>query len=145
MIITALLLVGMLPISLVAQADAVAQKGFYLVNWSREMQNSKYEYDHVYGMPYTWINSANFDADSQSINIGVYFDGYSTSNIQSAAASLKEEFDAYPAGARYINLAALASVFKDCVKDAIDMEDGVRLVAGEGATLLGVPFCETSS
>ena len=129
LILTVLMLGSMFPASIAAQAENVTKKGFYLANWDRKVANDEYQYDYVYGMPYTWINSANFDNNTESINIGVYFDSYSTSDLKAAAAGLKEEFDKFPAGARYINLAAMGTVFKDCVKDAIDMEDGVRLVA----------------
>ncbi len=121
LIMTVLMLAALFPASIMAQAETVTKEGFYFVNWGRDFDTG--EYDYVHWMPYTWINSANFDANTESINIGVYFnDSYSTSNIEAAAAELYDEFKNRPAGARYINLAALATVFKDCVKDAIDME-----------------------
>ena len=127
MLLTFLLLVALFPASIVAQAETVTKEGFYLVNWDRDFESG--DYNHVYWMPYTWINSSNFDANTESVNIGVYFNGYSSSDIKAAAAELRDEFNNRPAGSRYINLAALGTIFKDCVKDAIDMEDGVRLVA----------------
>ncbi len=129
LILTVLMLVALFPASVMVQAESVTKEGFYLVNWDREMDHVDYKYDYVYGMPYTWIGSDKYNSDSEQINIGLYFDGYSTSNIEAAAQRLYEEFANRPAGSRYINLAAMASVFNVCVKDAIDMEDGVRLVA----------------
>ena len=128
LLLTVLMLAAMFPASMVTQAANVTKEGFYLVNWDRGSGTG--EYNYVYSMPYTWINSANYTADSPSINIGLYFSGdFSTSNIQAAAKAMHEDFSKRPAGSRYFNLAAMAGVFKDCVKDAIDMEDGVRLVA----------------
>ena len=127
LVLSVVLLVALFPASIVAKAETVTKEGFYLVNWGREF--SAGDYDYVYAMPYTWINSSNYNSDSEHINIGLYFNGYSTSNIEAAAEALYEEFSKYPVGSRYINLAAMASVFNVCVKDAIDMEDGVRLVA----------------
>lgn len=127
LLLTVIMLAALFPASIAAQAETVTKEGFYLVNWGREIENGTY--DHVYAMPYTWIDTSRFSADSQSINIDVYFNNYNTGDIKEAAAKLYDDFEQRPAGARYINLAALASVFKHCVKDAIDMEDGVRLVA----------------
>ncbi|MBR2937090.1 MAG: hypothetical protein IKB80_01125 [Oscillospiraceae bacterium] len=127
LILTVLLLAGLFPASIVAQADTVTKEGFYLVNWDRNFKTG--DYDYVYWMPYTYIDKNKYSADAESIDVSMFFDGHSTSNVEAAAAELHDEFSKRPVGARYINLAALGSVFKKCVKDAIDMEDGVRLVA----------------
>ena len=126
--LTVLMLATLFPASIMAQAETVTKEGFYLVNFGRDVE--KKEYDYVYTMPKAEISSNMFDANTKSINMSLYFnDGFYINNIEAAAKKLHEFFSDRPAGSRYINLAALPTVFKHCVKDAIDMEDGVRLVA----------------
>lgn len=126
LLLTLILLVALFPAGIVAQAETVTKEGFYLVNWGRDFDTGDYE--NVYWMPYTWINASKFDANSESINITMYIGDESASDVDDAADLLYDEFKNRPVGSRYINLAAMATVFNDCVKDAVDMEDGVRLV-----------------
>jgi len=126
LILTFVLLVALFPAKLVARAETVTTKPFYYVNWDRSFEAG--EYDYVYAMPYTWINTGELKDDVEQINIGVYFNGYSTSNVEAAAAELYDEFKNYPVGARYLNLAAMGGVFNRFVDAAVDMEKGVELV-----------------
>ena len=126
LLLTVLMLAALFPASTVAQAETVTKEGFYYVNWDRSFDDGIYEY--VYAMPYTWINSSNLKDDTQQVNIGVYFKDSSTSNIKTAAAKLHEDFSKRPVGSRYLNLAAMGTVFTRFVEDAVDMEKGVALV-----------------
>jgi len=126
LLLTVLLLVSLFPVSLVAQAETVSTKPFYLVNFDRNFETGTF--DHVYWTAWTWIDSSKFDANSESINIGVYFNGFSTTDVEIAAAELYDEFKNRPAGTRVLDFSSMATVFKRCVRDAVDMEDGVRLV-----------------
>lgn len=126
LILTVVLLVALFPTSIVAKAETVTKKPFYFVNWDRGFDDG--EYDYVYSMPYTWINTGNLKDDTAQINIGVYFNGFSTSNVEEAAAEMYDLFKNRPAGSRYFNLAAMGSVFDKYVKAAVDMEKGVELV-----------------
>ena len=126
LILTVLMLAALFPASVITQAETVTKEGFYYVNWDRSFDNG--DYDYVYSMPYTWINASALKDDVEHINIGVYFNGYSTSNVEAAAAELYDEFQKVPAGARYLNLAAMGSVFNRFCEAAVDMEQGVALV-----------------
>jgi len=118
-------------------AGDVTLKPFYLVNWDRNIETNAYS--NAYYMPYTWTKiyaegteAAKTDwyyPEEDRIAIGLYFKGKSTSNIDTAAQWLYEEFSVRPAGTRYINLAALGTTFRALAKDAIDFEDAIRLTS----------------
>ena len=126
LVLAVVMLAALLPTSIVTHAETVTKEPFYLLSFSRDFATGTYE--HIYWKPYTWINSSKFDANSESINIGVYFYEGSASNVEKAAAKLYEEFKDRPVGTRRLGLSAMKTVFEKCVKDAVDMEDGVRLV-----------------
>ncbi len=127
LILTVLLLAGLFPASIVAQAETVTKKPFYCLNFDRGFDTGDFQY--VYWTPYTWINKDTFNSGSEYINIGLYFSGdYSTADVDDAAAEMYDEFRNRPAGTRVLDLSAMQTVFTDCVRDAVDMEDGVRLV-----------------
>jgi len=125
-LLTVVLVAALFPAALFAQAETPDVKPFYLVNWGRGFETGTF--DNVYWMPYTWTKTAWFYPEEDRIDIGMYFNGKSTSDMDTAAQWLYEEFSQRPAGTRYINLAAMGTVFRAYVKDVIDFEDGIRLV-----------------
>ena len=105
-----LLIVAMvLPFGLTAQAESVAKKPFYLVNWgvlTDADPNVTKDFTNTFYMPYIWFNS-------DKLKNGVTYayaskTGGSGNGVEGAkiiAASTKKWFDEnkIPAGARYIN------------------------------------------
>ena len=89
LILTVLMIAALFPAS-VSGAEAVTKQPFYFLNFDRSFDAKDYNY--VNWQPYTWINKEKFDANSESVNIGVYFNGYSSSDVDTAAAELYDEF-----------------------------------------------------
>ena len=104
--------------SMTVGAENVTQKPFYMVN----VGTVEPEYQYVYYMPFFWTRPvAEGDTD---ITVSVY----GTTDPIKIAAAMKEDFDARPAGARYVNLSTVPDVFLDCVVDVVDLTRGVTLV-----------------
>ena len=88
LVLSFLLIAALFPAS-VAQADTVTKQPFYFLNFDRTFNAADYNY--VYWQAYTWINSSKFDATSISINIGIYVNGTSSSNVETAAKTENKE------------------------------------------------------
>ena len=126
LLLIVLLLVSLFPVNIVTQAETVSKKPFYFLNFDRTFNGNDYAF--LEWQVYTWINTEKLTDDTKQINIGLYFDGDSYSNVDTAAAELYDVFKNRPAGTRAISLNAMKSVFEKYVKDAVDMERGVALV-----------------
>ena len=120
--LSVLLLATSFPAS-AAKTETVTQKGFYIVNWNDLEEVDGYTFDHVYHMPFTWVNTAKLDQDP----LPVLFKCYNTSNIQKVAKLMYEDFSKRPEGTRIFNYAAMATILKNTVVDVVDMEKGVAL------------------
>ena len=90
-----LVIVLVLPTGVLVQAEEVETRPFYMATWGDVYKDEGLEY--VYGMAYTWNN---FDLLREGEN---HVQIFGKSDIKEAAAALKEEFDTYPEGARYVN------------------------------------------
>ena len=127
------LIVSLLPMTLFSTAifaeaeTAPTVQPFYMVNYYRGITTNSFS--NVYYMPKAEISTSAFNANSTQINMNVVMDGATYSDIAQAAKLMYDDFVKRPAGTRYLNLPGLPTVFNECVKDAIDFEDGIRLVS----------------
>jgi len=100
-----LIIALLLPMGITANAAEAEIKPFYFANWSSVGDDEGYT--NVYPMVYLW-------ADGKAMAEGeVYITCPSLggSTPETIAENIKEEFDKYPAGARYINFSPLATAF----------------------------------
>jgi len=99
----------LIPMCLTTQAAEVEKAPFYMTNWVIPTVDC----DYVYGAAF--LHSA-FSGGKESIREGEFaarFSGLSGVTIPDMAASLKEEFDTYPDGCRYISFSALHSAIHE--------------------------------
>jgi len=108
-----LALAMLLPMGLTARAADVEKKPFYSVNWVAP----PFECEYVWGTPFM---NASTTETIKNINNGI-FDArireVSGSTIPEMAAGLKELFDTYPDGARYISLSCLQKAIHSWPED----------------------------
>ena len=110
-----LVLVMLVPMGVVAQAEGAEKKPFYMTNWS------VFESDlsHVYYMPFFWCDKNSIAAgEMPRVSWGV-------SDMDQLAQKLKETFDAYPEGARYINFCLIHEALRYMVEDACILDAGI--------------------
>ena len=122
-----LLLVMLIPMFVVAQAEEVADKPFYLLNMTAAESE---DIVNVYPSPYFWAMPINEDDPVMKVTWGdkspeVY--NTKVDNIPTIAAALKEHFEDYPAGTRYFNFIALHGALHTLAEDVIFLEAGVEL------------------
>ncbi len=114
-----LLIVAMLiPMGITAQAEEVKKDPIYNVNWVAP----PFECEYVYGTPFVYASSG---VMLENIKKGV-FDARIReapgSTIEAMAASLKELFDTYPDGARFLSLSALQTAIHNSAEDIVFLE-----------------------
>ncbi len=95
-----LVLAMLIPMGLVAQAEEPVKKTFSLVNWEDVGIEEYDSFKNVYYTPYFWTNGDKLTSTGQ-YTVSCPTVGGST--IEQMAANLKELFDTYPEGARYVN------------------------------------------
>lgn len=91
----------LLPVGIVPQVSAAETKPFYLVNWKEKaVDDITYEeYSNIFYMPFFYSNAKWVTEDSIKVSWGT-------------PQELKELFDTFPEGARYINLSALSTAIE---------------------------------
>ena len=115
-----LILAMLIPMGLVAQAETVTIKPFYVLSNDVE-GNVKY----IYQRPKTWVNKAKITDDAE--NMPVLFMSYNSTSIKASAKALYEDFSKRPVGTRYLGYAAMATMLKETVVDVVDMTRGVNI------------------
>jgi len=120
-----LVLVMLLPMCLVVQAEEAATKPFYTVNWEKVDE----EYSNVYYMPWFWSNANTVKKGQAHISWG-------TSVIKDLALKTKEYFDKVPEGARYINFNLPHAAHHNLNEDACILEKTIPVVSGWLETFL---------
>ena len=98
-----------LPLCVTARAAEVEKAPFYMTNWV----STTVDCDYVYGAAFM---HASFDAGIKNIANGIFdarINGISGNTIEDMAENLKEEFDTYPDGCRYISFSALHRAIHD--------------------------------
>ena len=118
--LTILLLAVLFPASIVSNAESVKVSPYYVVNWGGVADDV---YEHMYGLPYTWISKNDITPTTTQINPTLF----SSSDVKVSAQNLKEMFDARPEGTRYINLVFTRTVLTTTAKAQIDLTHGVGL------------------
>lgn len=93
-----LVLTMLIPMGLTAQAAEVGKQEFYVINWD---EGGGYDdFENVYYTPYFWTDGEKLE------KTGVYTvscPSVGGGTPEAIAANLKELFDTYPEGARYVN------------------------------------------
>jgi len=114
-----LVVIMILPMCLVAQADGASTDvlPFTFINWNDPGK----KYDNVREMPYFWL----YFADYVSETLDIKYPGGGGADIPSIAKGLKETFDKYPEGSRFINFPMVIEVKAENV---IFLEKGPRMV-----------------
>lgn len=113
--LTLVLLAAFLPVGTVTHGAEAEKLGFYTVNFG-----GIEPFSNVYALSFFW-GKVNKDNECE---VSVY----GASDIPTIAQKTKEDMNNRPDGARYFYFSAMTDVFKNTVKDAIDMTEGVRLV-----------------
>jgi len=103
-----LVLAMLIPMCLSVQAEEAAKKPFSLVNWEDVGIDDYDSFEYVYYTPYFWANPDYVVKGELRISAP----SIGGSGIKGMAEALKELFDTYPEGARYINFSPLASCMK---------------------------------
>ena len=95
-----LILAMLIPMGISVQADNTAKKPFTLVNWEESGVGLYDTYENVFHTPYFWTNGDKLQST------GVYTVScpqVGGGTPEAIAKNLKELFDKYPDGARYVN------------------------------------------
>ena len=109
------MLLGLLPAGAVVNAESVTDLGFYTVNFG-----GIEPFSNVYTLTFFW---GRVTAD-RKCQVSVY----GSTDIKTIAQKCKDDMNNRPDGARYFYFSAMTDVFKNTVKDAIDMTEGVKMV-----------------
>lgn len=112
-----LILALLIPMGAVAQAEEADVKPFYMIQWSGFESDLTYNW----AMPYFWANSGNMDTPLESIAWNNEYD------ISKIAQNLKELFDTYPDGTRYINYNLVGTAFDVLAEDVVFVDKGVEV------------------
>lgn len=112
-----LILALLIPMGAVAQAEEADVKPFYMIQWSGFESDLTYNW----AMPYFWANSGNMDVPLESIAWNNEYD------ISKIAQNLKELFDTYPDGTRYINYNLVGTAFDVLAEDVVFVDKGVEV------------------
>ena len=113
-----LILAMLIPMGVVAQAEEVETKPFYMTTWS----GFESDLDNVYYMPFFWGNPSSFaENEMPSVSWGV-------SDIVALAEKTKEEFNARPEGSRHINLSMANTAFHKLGEDACIFDKAVPVI-----------------
>ena len=125
--ILAILLVAImvLPMCLVTGAaeEAPEKKPFYVSYWHSSPAGEDFVGDHCYAMPFFYCDPIEGEIDKLSILIAS-----TTRDPIKGAKVLKELFDSYPEGTRYINFSPTFKVFSTFAEDIIFMDKGVKYI-----------------
>ena len=109
-----LLIVAMLiPVGITAGAEEaeIEKKPFTLVNWTVGTK----EYTNVYYMPFFWSSGAKYRESLRNGEVVVCWrEVGNVDTIPELAVKLKELFDTFPVGSRYINFSTLVATFQEC-------------------------------
>lgn len=114
-----LALVMLLAMGLVARAEETEIRPYYMLNWDRFEEG----FSNVYDMPYFWA----FPVKKDAMDAKVAWND--ETSIPKIAQNLKEEFDARPAGTRYILWCLPTTAFGDVAEDVVFVEKGIEVSA----------------
>lgn len=112
-----MILALLIPMGTIAHAEEAEVKPFYIIQWS----NFKSELSYNWYMPYFWANSGRMNQPLESIAWNNEYD------ISKMAKNLKELFDTYPDGTRYINYNLVGTAFDVLQEDVIFVDKGVEV------------------
>lgn len=119
LMLTLVMLIMLLPVG-AAEAETVTKKPFYTIN-SSALES---EFEYVYALPNFWVNGSKLTGESLPISVSGY-----GSTIPTIASSMKDDMNARPDGARYINFSTLAIAFNNLHEDVIFMDKAATLIA----------------
>ncbi len=109
-----LLIIAMLVpmgITVGAQEAEIEKKPFTLANWTVGTK----EYTNVYYMPFFWSSGDKYRESLRNGEVVVCWrEVGNVDTIPELAVKLKELFDTFPKGSRYINFSTLAATFQEC-------------------------------
>ena len=108
-----LILVLLVPMGITTNAETaeVEKKPFTLANWTVGTK----EYTNVYFMPFFWSSGAKYRESLRNGEVVVCWrEVGNVDTIPEMAVKLKELFDTYPEGSRYINFSTLVATFQEC-------------------------------
>jgi len=115
-LLTLLMLLSLIPAGAAAQTETVEKKGFYTVNWSDV--DPEWGFDYVYYMPFFYAGGTAKDATEARISVNYY----NSSDMATISERMKEDMNARPQGARFINLSALPDLFRKFPEAVIYMD-----------------------
>ena len=116
-----LILVMLVPMGLVAQAEEVEIKPFCLSTWSSFTS----DFTNVYYMPFFWSDSSKIKKEGKARVTCPGLDGYAGSTL---AQKLKSYFDTVPEGARYLNFCLVHDAVHNTLEDTVIMDKAVPIV-----------------
>ena len=116
-----LVLALLIPMGLTANAAEADVKPFYMVTWDEEGAGEGYT--NVYPMAIFWSTLSRFTEDEAH----VFFRWKGGSTIDVIADRLKDLFDTFPEGARYINYNSLSTALMG-FKEDIFLDKGVPIM-----------------
>jgi len=98
-------------ITTAAEPAEIEKKPFTLVNWTVGTK----EYTNVYYMPFFWSSGAKYRESLRNGEVMVCWrEVGNVDTIPELAVKLKELFDTFPKGSRYINFSTLVATFQEC-------------------------------
>ncbi len=116
-----LVLALLIPMGIPANAAEADIRPFYMVTWDEEGEGQGYT--NVYPMAIFWSTFSRFTEDEAH----VFFRWKGGSTYETIAENLKELFDTFPEGARYINYNSLSTALMG-FKEDIFLDKGVPLM-----------------
>lgn len=114
-----LVIVLLLPMGTVAQAQETEKKPFYLMQWT----GYDIELSNVYTMLYFWTYPA---VEGELMKVSYPYK--KTTDIKEVAQNVKDSFEGRPEGTRYINFDLPLIAFRYLAEDVVYMEKAVAAV-----------------
>jgi len=103
-----------------AEAEQTVEiRPFAHTNWT----GFESDFTNVFDMPFFW-------SDASKLKQGIVYVSWNTSDIPTMAQNLKEKFDAYPDGARFINFCLVHDAMHASIEDVVFMDKAVPIVNG---------------
>lgn len=112
-----LILAMLIPMGAIAQAEEADVRPFYAIQWA----DFKSDLTYNWYMPYFWANSGRMNDPLHSVAWNNEYD------ITKIAYKLKELFDTYPEGTRYLNYCLVATAFGTLAEDVVFVDKGVEV------------------
>ena len=112
-----LVLAMLVPMGMMVQAEEAEVRPFYSIQWA----GFESELTYTWYMPYFWANSGRMNDPLRSIAWNNEYD------ITKIAHKLKDLFDTYPEGTRYLNYCLVSTAFGTLAEDVVFVDKGVEV------------------